>query len=87
MAPTSGRSTAASVHVKDSLPEGCKLLEGELDFTIPKISSGTRVNRTYVVVFLPGNTVRSFPHAVVNYQAEADGDSRQASGKNSCMHA
>lgn len=65
-----GASTASNVQLEDILPEGAKLLDGSLAATIPKISVGSQVKHSYVIVFTTGSPKVALPIATVTYAAD-----------------
>ncbi len=68
--------SARSVHVVDTLPENCKIIDGSLETTWPVLAEGSSVNASYVVQFTSGGTIL-LPLAKITYMAEDK--SKQAS--------
>lgn len=71
-----GSGPASDVVLADALAPNAQLIEGSLSATFPKISSGSSVKNTYVVVFTSGGSleVRFLPSATVTYKPEEDSE-------------
>ncbi|KAG2445045.1 hypothetical protein HYH02_008913 [Chlamydomonas schloesseri] len=68
----SGISTASSVKYTDVLPENATLVEGSLEVDFGKVTVGSHVKHSYVVIFTAGNVQVQLPPALVSYLAEPD---------------
>ncbi len=78
-------STAAGVKYKDTLPETAKLVDGSLEVDLGKVSVGSHVKHSYVIVFTQGSTQLGLSPAIVTYQPEAENaDVVVSRGVNTC---
>ncbi|KAG2496030.1 hypothetical protein HYH03_005952 [Edaphochlamys debaryana] len=80
----SGVSTADAVKYVDALPAEATLLEGSLTVDLGKVTVGSHVKHTYVIVFNTGATGVTLPSAKVTYIAEPD-STETAEGESTAM--
>ncbi|KXZ46128.1 hypothetical protein GPECTOR_46g197 [Gonium pectorale] len=76
----SGISTAGEVKFEDSLPAEATLVEGALQLDMGKVTVGSHVKHSYVIVFNTGSVQVTLPLARVTYLAEHDSAERTEGG-------
>ncbi|GLI71465.1 hypothetical protein VaNZ11_016691 [Volvox africanus] len=72
----SGVSTAVAVKFQDTLPAEASLVEGSLGLDVGKVTVGSHVKHSYVIVFNTGSVQVTLPTALVTYVSDADTNER-----------
>ncbi|EFJ50017.1 hypothetical protein VOLCADRAFT_117033 [Volvox carteri f. nagariensis] len=68
----SGLSTADAVKFQDVLPAEASLVEGSLEADLGKVSIGSHVKHSYVIVFNTGSVEVTLPTALVTYVSDSE---------------
>ncbi|GFR44549.1 hypothetical protein Agub_g5820 [Astrephomene gubernaculifera] len=76
----SGLSTADAVKLEDALPAEATLVDGALEVNFGKVTVGSHVKHSYVIVFNTGSVQVTLPLARVSYIAETDSTERTLGG-------
>lgn len=65
-------STADAVKFQDFLPAEASVVEGTLELNVGKVSIGSHVKHSYVIVFNTGSVEVQLPVALVTYTSDTE---------------